>query len=118
MDIIATLKINDAAGNLLHKEQQTFSDDMGYTLDEIIENYGDHIENYLIDRIDFNANDVGEVVLRFHYLALSDEIEDEDEGDIEEDETTYIEYEDGVEMYDMALTNERIVVRFGAVEEN
>ncbi|MGN0812784.1 MAG: hypothetical protein ACI4MQ_04650 [Candidatus Coproplasma sp.] len=133
MDILVTLKINDLAGNLLHVKKQSFCDDMGYTLDEIIENYGEHIEEYLLSKIEFDENDCGEIILRYHYLALLDEFEDEEEEDEDQDidqeeadgeeddtdgeELNVMEFEDGVAMYDLALTNERIILRFGNVHE-
>lgn len=127
MEFLATLKINDLHGNLLHVEKQVFNDDMGYTLDEIIENYGEHIEEYLLNKVNFDENDCGAVILRYHYLALLDDFEDEEEEDADQDidqeededdgeELNVTEFEDGVAMYNLSLTNERIIIRFGRVQ--
>lgn len=123
MDVIATLKINNINGELLHMERQAVSDDMGYTLDEIISHYGKHIEEYLLNKVKLNENDCGEVILRYHYLVLDDEFESEytgeqNEADDEDDDDTdelITEYDDGVTMYDLKLTNERFIVRFGTI---
>lgn len=123
MDVLVTLKINDTDGNLLHSERQIFSDDVGYTLDEFIEIYGEHVEEYLLNLIEPNEDDCGEVILRFRYLALCDEFEnDEDDEDDEEPDTDdenelITKHDDGVIVYDMSLTNERIISRFGRIRE-
>lgn len=123
MDVLITLKINDINGELLFKECMAASDDVGYTLDEFIENYGEHIEARLLEQFEPSEDDCGEVILRFSYLELLDESEDDDTDDEDddtddEDETDglIIEYADGVTMYDLSLTNERIFLRFSTIK--
>lgn len=122
MDVLITLKINDINGELLFKTRVAASDDVGYTLDEFITHYGEHIEASLREQFEPDEDDCGEVILRYSYLELCDEFDDED-GD-EQDETDdqnddedgrIIEYADGVTMYDLSLTNERIFLRFGSI---
>lgn len=124
MDVLITLKINDINGELLFKGRMAASDDVGYTLDEFIDHYGEHIEARLLEQFEPTEDDAGEVILRYSYLELLDEREDDDTDD--EDETDdqsddedggelITEYADGVTMYDLSLTNERIILRFGTI---
>lgn len=123
MEVLATLKINDLEGNLLHQARGVFSDDMGHTLDEFIDRYGEHIEEYLLNQIEPDEDDFGKIIIRLYYLALSDEFEDDDtdepdETDSEDDENELVtEYSDGVTMYDQSLTNEREVIHFGTIRQ-
>lgn len=124
MDVLITLKINDINGELLFKTQVAASDDVGYMLDEFINHYGEHIEARLLEQFEPDEDDCGEVILRYSYLELLDEYEDGDEQDEADDQSDdeddcgelITEYADGVTMYDLALTNERIFLRFGTIK--
>lgn len=123
MDVLATLKVNDINGNFLFKTSLVASDDVGYTLDEFIDHYGEHIEARLREQTEPNAEDCGEVILRYSYLELQDEYEgdEQDDSDDQSDDTDdggelITEYDNGVIEYDLALTNKRIFLHFGTIK--
>lgn len=109
MDVITTLKVNNEKGELLHSVKMVFSDDIGYTLDEFITRYGEHVEEYLLNQIKPDKNDEGPVILRYHYLALMDKIEHK------RDDGIIAEHDDGTIMYNLTSTNERVILHFGDI---
>lgn len=99
MEVLVTLKINDKKGKLLRKVQAVFCAEWELTdLDDFIETYNEDIHDFLLSQTEFDGEDCGKaIVMRFHYVALSDEEDAPDREDERIDD------------------NERIILRYGHI---
>ncbi len=100
MNVFVTLKVNDTNGKLLKSVRRIFCDETGTaSLDDLIKERGNSIQEYMLSCTEFDEQDTGKaIILRFHYIVLQDDEQDEPDGE-----------------YELTDENERIVVGDGHI---